>query len=175
MDDYSEENPENEKNISLLFIPLIMVIMVLQEISQDMFNKSNLRGFEFWVLELPLLSYLNLKYFKFKIYLHHKLVIYLILLICGILRIIYLIISIKNENEYSMFKYYSENWGIIPLGILTYLIIITSRGFALSEIKVLMEYKYFSPVKILTIYGIIGTIITIIIIFVNWNNDEFFL
>ena len=62
-----------------------------------------------------------------------------------------------------MFKYYSENWGIIPLGILTYLIIITSRGFALSEIKVLMEYKYFSPVKILTIYGIIGTIITIII------------
>ena len=38
-----------------------MVIMVLQEISQDVFYKSNLRGFELWVLELALLSYLNLK------------------------------------------------------------------------------------------------------------------
>jgi len=45
---------------------------------------------------------------------------------------------------------------------LTYLIIITSRAFALSEIKILMQYKYLSPIKLLIIYGIIGVIITII-------------
>ena len=50
---------------------------------------------------------------------------------------------------------------------ITYLVIITSRGFALSEIKVLMEYKYFSPVKLLNIYGFIGTIITIILTIVS--------
>ena len=38
-----------------------------------------------------------------------------------------------------------------------------SRAFALSELKVLMQYKYLSPIKLLIIYGIIGAIITIII------------
>ena len=38
-----------------------------------------------------------------------------------------------------------------------------SRCFALSEIKVLMEYKYISPIKLLIIYGIIGAIIAITI------------
>jgi hypothetical protein len=137
--------------------------MVLQEISEEIFYKSNLRALDFWMLELPLLSYFNLKYFKFNIYRHHKLVIYLNLIICGIYKIIYLIIFIKDGNKISMFKYYKENLEVIPLGILTYLIIITSRAFALSEIKVLMQYKYISPIKLLIIYGIIGVIITTII------------
>ena len=38
-----------------------------------------------------------------------------------------------------------------------------SRAFALNEIKVLMEYKYISPIKLLIIYGIIGAVITTII------------
>ena len=39
----------------------------------------------------------------------------------------------------------------------------TSRDFALSEIKILMQYKYFSPFNILIIYGFIGIILTSII------------
>ena len=119
------------------------------------------------MLELPLLSYFNLIYFKFKIYLHHKLVICLNLIICGILKIIYLIVVINDDNKDnkkdSVFENYNNCWGIIPFGIITYLIIMISRAFALSEIKVLMQYKYISPIKLLIIYGIIGTIITIII------------
>ena len=68
----------------------------------------------------------------------------------------------NGENEL-VFKFYYIFWGVIPLGIITYLIIMSSRVFALSEIKVLMEYKYISHIKLLIIYGIIGTIITIII------------
>ena len=166
----SLENTKNKIIISPLFIMLIMIIMVLQEISEDIFYKSNLRALDFWMFELPLLSYLNLKYFKFKIYLHHKLVIYLNLIICGIYKIIILIIFINddsknnnNEENELVFKFYYNYWGVIPLGIITYLIIMSSRVFALSEIKVLMEYKYISHIKLLIIYGIIGTIITIII------------
>ena len=139
-----------------------MIIMVLQEISEDIFYKSNLRALDFWIFELPLLSYFNLKYFKFKIYLHHKLIIYFNLIVCGILKIIYLIIFI-NKKDSSVFKYYSDYWGIIPLGFITYLIIMISRAFALSEIKVLMQYKYLSPIKLLIIYGMVGIIITTII------------
>ena len=159
----SEENTKNKIIISPKFILLIMIIMVVQEISEDIFYKSNLRALDFWMLELPLLSYLNLKYFKFKIYGHHKLVIYLNLIICSIHQIITLIILIKEGAKNSVFEYYNENLRVIPLGILTYIIIMTSRAFALSEIKVLMQYKYISPIKLLMLYGIIGAIISAII------------
>ena len=113
----SEEHIKNKIIISPLFILLIMIIMVLQEISEDIFYKSNLRALGFWMFELPLLSYFNLIYFKFKIYLHHKLVIYLNLIICGTCKIIYFIIFIKDENKIPIFKCYKDNWGVIPLGI----------------------------------------------------------
>ena len=175
----SEENTKNKIIISPLFILLIMIIMVLQEISEDIFYKSILRSLDFWMLELPLLSYLNSKYFKIKIYLHHTLVIYLNLIICGISKIIALIIFIYKGKEGSVIELYKKNWGVIPLGIITYLIIMTSRAFALNEIKVLMEYKYISPIKLLIIYGIIGVIITTIIgtisTFIECNNINSFL
>ena len=160
----SEENTKNKIIVSPSFILLIMIIMVLQEISEEIFYKSSLRTLDFWMLELPLLSYFNLKYFKFRIYSHHKLVIYFNLIICSILRIIYLILFIHDGNRKdNLFNYINKSWGVIPLGIITYLIIMISRDFALSEIKILMQYKYISPIKLLIVYGIVGAIITTII------------
>ena len=167
----SQESTKNKIFISPLFILLIMIIMVLQEISEEIFYKSNLRALDFWMLELPLLSYFNLTYFNVEIYRHHKLVIYLNLIICGISKIIYLIYSYNNyenndnndKNIKSVFKCYNDYWEVIPFGIITYFIIMISRAFALNEIKVLMEYKYISPIKLLIIYGIIGAVITTII------------
>ena len=95
----SEENTKNKIIISPLFIVLVMIIMALQEISEDIFYRSNLRALDFWILELPLLSYLNSKYFKFKIYLHHKLVIYLNVFILCIYKIIYLILVMNDNDE----------------------------------------------------------------------------
>jgi len=159
----SEENTKNKIIVSPSFILLIMIIMVLQEISEEIFYKSSLRTLDFWMLELPLLSYFNLKYFKFRIYSHHKLVIYFNLIICSILRIIYLILFIHDGNRKdNLFNYINKSWGVIPLGIITYLIIMIS-SFALSEIKILMQYKYISPIKLLIVYGIVGAIITTII------------
>ena len=140
----SQENTKNEIITSLSFILLIMIIMVLQEISEDIYYKSNLRPLDFWMLELPLLSYFNIKYFKFKIYGHHKLIIYLYLIVSGIYKIIYLVVVIndddKKRKEGSAFENYNNYWGVIPFGIITYLIIMISRVFSLSEIKVLKYY-----------------------------------
>ena len=90
-----------------------------------------------------------------------------------------LIIFIYKGKEGSVIELYKKNWGVIPLGIITYLIIMTSRAFALNEIKVLMEYKYISPIKLLIIYGIIGVLITTIIgtisTFIECNNINSFL
>jgi len=160
----SEQNTKNKIVISPMFILLIMIIMVVQEISEDIFYKSKLRALDLWMLELPLLSYLNLKYFKFKIYLHHKLVIYLNLIICGILKVILLIFFIYIKlDKAPVYEFYYKYWEVIPIGILAYLIIMISRAIALTEIKVLIQYKYVSATKLLIIYGIIGTIITTLI------------
>ena len=90
-----------------------MIIMVLQEILEDIFYKSKLRALDFWMFELPLLSYFNLKFFKFKIYSHHKLVIYLNLIICGILRIIYLIVvmnDVEDRKKNQFFIFIMKIW-----------------------------------------------------------------
>ena len=121
--------------------------------------------------------------FKFKKYRHHKLIIYLYLIVCGIYKIIYLIAVISNDDrdrkKGSVFEYYNIYWGVIPFGIIINLIIIISRDFALSEIKVLMQYKYLSPIKLLIIYGILGAIITSIIgiisTFIECNNIYLYL
>ena len=78
---------------------------------------------------------------------------------------------IKIEKKNTGFEYYNNYWGVIPFGILTYLIIMISRAFALSEIKVLMQYKYLSPIKLLIIYGIIGTVITALIGVISSFNE----
>ena len=43
----------------------------------------------------------------------------------------------NDEDKEPVYKFYKKYWGVIPLGIINYLVIITSRAFALSEIKVL--------------------------------------
>ena len=73
----------------------------------------------------------------------------------------------NDKNIKSVFKCYNDYWEVIPFGIITYFIIMISRAFALNEIKVLMQYKYISPIKLLIIYGIIGAVITTIIALIS--------
>ena len=159
-------------NISPLNIFIVLSIMVLQGILEDIFYKSTFRSLDFWMFELPLLSYLSSKEFNFKIYRHHKLAIFTNIFICAPYKIILLIILInsgniffKSNNYYNLYLYdcYEENKGLIPIGIIFYLIIMVSRSYAITKIKVFMDLKYISPNKILMIYGIIGILISIIV------------
>ena len=159
-------------NISPLNIFIVLSIMVLQGILEDIFYKSTLRALDFWMFELPLLSYLSSKEFKFKIYRHHKLAIFTNIFICAPYKIILLIILIfistdifnkTNDYNFNVYKYYKGNLGLIPIGIIFYLIIMVSRSYAITKIKVFMDLKYISPNKILMIYGIIGILISIIV------------
>ena len=61
-------------------------------------------------------------------------------LIEGFSIIILIVLINENDNDEDkepVYKFYKKYWGVIPLGIINYLVIITSRAFALSEIKVL--------------------------------------
>jgi hypothetical protein len=65
---------------------------------------------------------------------------------------------------------YNKHKFLYPIGLLSYLIIITFRTYAVAEIKLFMEYKFVSPIKLLIYNGIIGILINAIIMFIFTYN-----
>ena len=120
---------EDLNNISFnIFI--VIFIMVLQRILEDLFYKSNLRNLDFWMLELPLVSYLNYKILNFKIHRHHYLVIYINLILGLIYKISSFIINyiLYNSNEDNLYYIFKKKKWLIPLGIIIYLIYMIPRA-----------------------------------------------
>ena len=155
-------------NISILSVFGIIIIMVLQRIFEDIFYKGYLRDLTCWMLELPLISYLNYNILNYKIHLHHYLVIFINIIFGLIDKVIFLIIRInskdlnKDNDVNTYFQYKKHKW-YIPIGFTFYLLYMAPRAYAISKLKVLMDLKYFSPYKILIFYGFLGTLISAII------------
>ena len=164
--EYSESAPIEEENLDFpsfnLFI--VITILVLHNIFEEIYYKSNLKVLDFWMLELPLISILNSKISQETIYRHHKLAIYINIFFCTIYKIISLIIYMGNtSNKKNVYYKINRNKYFIPIGIIFYLLIMAPRAYALCQLKYLMDSKYVSHYKILIIYGIVGTVISIII------------
>ena len=81
--------------------------MIFQVILGDIFYRSHLRDLELWMLELPLLAFLRLKAFNFKIYRHHKLPFYLTFKIISVLSFAFTT-DISNEDNDSNLTVYKH-------------------------------------------------------------------
>ena len=75
---------------------------------------------------------------------------------------------INLETHYPL---YTINHFLIPLGIICFFILITSRSYINSKIKWYMDLKYISPNKLLMYYGAIGTLICLIICIITTFNE----
>jgi hypothetical protein len=117
-----------------------------------------LKDLDFWMLELLIITYLSANMFKLQIFKHQKLAIYLIFIPC-LLKICTIILSFFEEEE---ILYVKKIWWI-PIGILIYLILISIRSYVYSKIKWFMDLKYISSTKLLFFYGILGSIICLVI------------
>ena len=167
---YKDIKKEVNKNlaVSTLDVLIVISIMVLQRILEDIYYKSNLRGLDFWMFELPLVSYLNQKILYFKIFRHHLLAIYINIILGLLYKIPLLIINIitldsnKDDGKYIYYRYKKNKW-LIPVGIIFYLIYMIPRAYAISKIKVFMDLNYISPYKLLVFYGFFGALISTII------------
>ena len=159
---------ENEKitikendNSKLSFI-IIFIIIILWIIEDPIIKlyKSNFTDLDFWMLELLILSYLNAKMFNEQIYKHHKLSIYINLIICMV-KIIMIILSLlyKDPNNISLYIKYTF---LIPILIIIYLVLITLRSYINIKLKTFFDIKYIDIIEILIIYGLLGTLINLI-------------
>ena len=148
-----------------------------------------LKDLDFWAIEIIITSLLNSKMFHLKIFRHHILV-YFINFIPIILKIFPIILSFndegnqnyiinntiyyeycynnnsadcKNANKDKLKNLYVIYWWLVPVGIITYLFLITLRAFVNSKLKWFMDLKYMSANKLLMIYGFLGTILCSIV------------
>ena len=144
---------------SILNIIFIIIIYIIHDNLTIIYYKSELYSLDFWMLELPIISFFNYILLNVKIYSHHKLSIYLSAVFSLSCKILTLFFSFFSED----YLIYNQNKFLIPIGIFSYLIIILLRGYTLSEIKISMDLRYISPNKLLIIYGIIGIIVNVII------------
>ena len=156
---------------------LIFFILIIYEIFIQIYMNI-LKDLDFWMIELLILSYINEKMFDIKLYKHQKLAIRLNLFIC-IFKIISIILSsFLNENKSDIL--YIKYKFLIPIGIIIYLLFISLRSYANTKLKWFIDLKYVSVNKLLIIYGIIGTIISSIIVTLSTfikcpnNKDDYY-
>ena len=52
-------------------------MLAFETILEDIYYKSTLKRLDFWMFELPIVTYINYKMFKMKVYKHHLFAIYI--------------------------------------------------------------------------------------------------
>ena len=151
-----------------LYNIFIIFLYIIQDILTILYFKFDLRKLDFWAFEFPLLSFLNHKLLKVKIYKHHKYSIcisFIIGLIIKIMEIFFYLFSNDYKDEiYNKYKF------LYLVGIFSYLIIIALRVYSITEIKILMDFKYISHNKLMIIMGIFGIIINFLILLIFTYN-----
>ena len=170
------ENYENiNSTYSPIFVLFIIFLYILDEQALTTF-KIYFKNCDFWMIELYILSYLNAKMFKIKIYSHQLLAI-LIDIIPIILKGVILGFSFLDEknhwddDNHDNYKYDindpSNNklksllvlyWPLLIFVLVLYFLMATLRSYVLISIKKFMDLKYISLNKILILYSLTGII-----------------
>ena len=170
---YIDTEEELKNNISFKFLCLYSLIIFIWILEDQLIESFYLifQDLDFWMIELFIISYLNKKIFKVQIY-NHQMFAFFFSLFASLLKVGTIILSFcdKRTSTYTGYLpiYYIRNNPFlrITFGIMLYLLLILLRSIVNISLKWYMDIKYISPNKILMLYGIFGTIVYLIIIFI---------
>ena len=167
----AEDFQTNNYNFFILIIIIILMIVVEELLVIYLYS---LKDLDFWMVELIAITSFNSKMFQIQIYEHQKFAIYLSSIPC-LLKLTTIILSLFDDNKGNMRVLYIDHKELIPIGIIAYLILIILRSYINAKTKWFMDLKYISPSQLLIYFGLIGTIISIIIsivsTFIKCNNN----
>ena len=146
---------------------IIIFLWILEEQLINYFKEIFLQ-LDFWMLELIIIHYFMVKILKMNVYDHQRLMLWFCILplILKLTTILLSFLDDNNENNGNNNYQYSDvnklkliyiacKYLLIP-ALPLYFILITFRSYVHTKIKWLIDLKYISTSKILTIYGIIG-------------------
>ena len=159
---HDSESNAFRKKLSISYYLFIITTWIIQLFLIDLFYICGLRDLDFWMLELIIVSVLMERMFNLKTYKHHKCGIYFNIIFCLIFKILSFLISFffdNNDNDIDR-KPYINNYWLIPIGIIIYIIIMVLRSYVNCGIKCLIDLQYISPFKLLLFFGIIGFLIS---------------
>jgi len=158
---HNDIKEEINKNISFLKLLFILSYWILIDHITKIIQ--SLMIFDYWMFELLLISLIASKLLKINLYSHQKIGIIFNSICCiafGIIRFDILFIKfhqtkfLKDNEE---IPYFSIKYAwFIPISIIIYLFIISSTSYIYTNLKIYMDLKFISQVKLLILYGIIG-------------------
>ena len=143
---------------------IVIFLWIVGEQLIDIFSLA-LKDLDFWMFELIIITIFSIKMFKVEIYNHQIFAMWLCIVPC-ILKTATIILSFFqkfNIKKSNLTILYIDNKLYIPIGIIIYLLLITSRAYVNCKIKWFMDLKYVSPSLLLFYYGITGAIISTLI------------
>ena len=184
---FAEEEEKKKKEekgfVSFISRCLIVILYIINQKLSEFFSLIQMKGLDFWTVEIIFICFLNYLMFKKKIYSHQKIGIVLILFFATIMKIFNIIFTYKNEgntnnDDQSYFKPIKENKQLfIPIGIIGYLIIYFIHALILCKLKRYFYSKFLSPSRILIYFGITGTFFSLLVSFISTyfrcKDDEF--
>ena len=94
-----EDTEKKLEKKSLFKIILIIILYIIQDILTIFFFQNDFRTLNLWILELPLLSYFNVKLLKIKIYGPHIFSMVLSVSVCLVTKIIIILIFAFSEEK----------------------------------------------------------------------------
>ena len=149
----------NLKTISIQSFCFVIFLFIISSELINIFNNIGLKGLDFWMFEILFICLITVTKFKIPIYRHKQIAIFIILFFPIIMKIISLYKILKTNDEDNIYK--NHHW-IIPVGIISFLIFILIRDYSYCKIKWFFDLRYISAMKLLVVYGIMGTIICLI-------------
>ena len=153
------EKKNNIKGVNCVFFFLIVFLLFLSKQLNKIFNIIDLKGLDYWMFEIIFICFISVNIFKVSIYIHKKVAIFIIIIFSTSMKFISTLYIIKDNTKKKLYKDYK--W-IIPIGIISFILIIFIRGYSYCRLKWLFDLKYISEIKLLIIYGIIGSIFSLI-------------
>ena len=156
----ANQNEPNKKYEFIYYIYLpdiniktIILTIIFSIISIELIQVLNVAGFEgllYWVFDLFIIAYINLKMFDIPLYSHKKFAIIFIIIICTLFKILSTYEYISNDN----FKlFYKNHIILIPIIIIIYLFISVLRFYSICKIKWLLDFKYIHTRRFFPIYN----------------------
>ena len=168
-------------NISNKFVYLNIFLFVFMSHIETVYS-IYFKNCDFWMFQLIILAYLNMREFKIKIYKHQFFALCTVS-VPVIIKIATIIIAFEDENNqikaHDNYKYdvndeennllvalYVVHGWLIPIAIIFYFVIIIIKSYAIINIKIIMDLKYVSITKVLILFGEFGCIFSFLLLII---------
>ena len=165
------QNEMKTPNLALHLLLTLIIWIIIEKLIDSYF--VTIQDLDFWMIEILIISILNLKFKKKPIY-KHQIFAIVLSIISSFFKIQTIILSFQDDTETKYYKdipdkenynghlpiIYKKNPIVyITLGIGLYLILIFMRACIYLAINHFMEIKYIMPSNIIKDFGAIGIII----------------